>query len=186
MASEDDLLNLLLKSPSSWRIKTIAEQLEIDHDFSYSNDRNDLQGVWELRWSSSNSPFLKYSPFIDNLQILDPFNLNGLNLLKPRGIKSITGTGILIRLYYINEKKIGVKFTHAGVIGPKIGRKNIKVVKEINNEQLGWLEITYLSNKLRICRGDKGTLFILRRINSSTLYKNFKEFIKKKINSLSK
>jgi len=76
------------------------------------------------------------------------------------------------------KKKIGVKFTHAGVIGPKFGRKNIKAMKEINNEQLGWLEITYLSNKLTICRGDKGTLFVLRKINSSTLFKNFKEFIK--------
>ena len=178
MESEDQLLNLLLESPNSESIQSIAEQLEIDHNFSLSKDKNDLKGVWELRWSSSNSPFLKYSPFIDNLQILDPFNLNGLNLLKPKGIKSIIGTGILIRLYYINEKKIGVKFTNAGVIGPKFGRKNIKAMKEINNEQLGWLKITYLSNKLRICRGDKGTLFVLRKINSPILFNNFKEFIK--------
>ena len=178
MYSEDDLLNLLLNSPNSDIIRTIAEQLEIGHNFSFNKNRNDLEGVWELRWSSSNSPFLKYSPFIDNLQILDPFNLNGLNLLKPRGIRSIIGTGILIRLYYINEKKIGVKFTHAGVIGPKFGRKNVKAMKEINDEQLGWLEITYLSNNLRICRGDKGTLFVLRKINSPTLFNNFKEFIK--------
>ena len=107
MESEDDLLNLLLKSPNSKNIKIIVEHLEINHNFSFSKDRNDLQGVWELRWSNSNSPFLKYSPFIDNLQILDPLNLNGLNLLKPRGIKSIIGTGILIRLNYINEKKLG-------------------------------------------------------------------------------
>ena len=93
MESEDDLINLLLESPNSDSIQTIAEQLEIDDNFSFSEDRNALQGVWELRWSSSNSPFLKYSPFIDNLQILDPFNLNGLNLLKPKGIKSIIGTG---------------------------------------------------------------------------------------------
>ena len=178
MESEGDLLNLLLKSPNSGKIQAIAKRLEIDHNFSFSKDRNYLQGVWELRWSSSSSPFLKYSPFIDNLQILDPFNLNGLNLLKPRGIKSIIGTGILIRIYYINEKKIGVKFTHAGVIGPKFGRKNIKAMQEINNEQLGWLEITYLSSKLRICRGDKGTLFVLRKINSTNLFNNFKEFIK--------
>ena len=56
--------------------------------------------------SSSKSPFLKYSPFIDNLQIIDPFNLNGLNLLKPRGINSIIGSGIFIRFHYINEKKL--------------------------------------------------------------------------------
>ena len=89
MESEVDLLNLLLKSPNSDKIQSIAEQLEVDHHFSFSKDKNDLKGVWELRWSSSNSPFLKYSPFIENLQIIDPFNLNGLNLLKPRGIKSI-------------------------------------------------------------------------------------------------
>ena len=178
MEFEDELLNLLLTNSNSEKIQSIAKQLEIHHNFSFGKDRNDLQGVWELRWSSSNSPFLKYSPFIDNLQILDPLNLNGLNLLKPKGIKSLIGTGILIRLYYINEKKIGVKFTDAGVIGPKFGRKNIKAMKEINNEQLGWLEITYLSHRLRICRGDRGTLFVLRKIDSKTLFKNFKEFIK--------
>jgi len=107
MELEDQLLNLLLKFPNSEKIQSIAKQLEIDHNFSFGKDKNDLQGVWELRWSSSNSPFLKYSPFVDNLQILDPFNLNGLSLLKPRGIKSIIGTGILIRLNYINEKKLG-------------------------------------------------------------------------------
>ena len=106
METENELLNLLLKSPNSESIRNIAQELEIGHDFAYSKNRNDLKGVWELRWSSSNSPFLKYSPFIDNLQILDPFNLNGLNLLKPRGIKSIIGTCILIRLNYINEKKL--------------------------------------------------------------------------------
>ena len=164
MEFEDELLNLLLKSPNSSKIQAIAEQLEINHNFSFGKDRNYLQGVWELRWSSSNSPFLKYSPFIDNLQILDPFDLNGLNLLKPRGIKSIIGTGIVIRLYYINEKKIGVKFTHAGLIGPKFGIKNIKAMKKINKEQLGWLEITYLSDRVRICSGDKSTLFVLRKI----------------------
>ena len=178
MYSEDDLLNLLLKSPNSESIRIIAEQLEIGHNFSFSKNRNDLKGVWELRWSSSNSPFLKYSPFIDNLQILDPFNLNGLNLLKPRGIRSIIGTGILIRLNQIDEKKIGVIFTHAGFIGPKFGRKNIKAMIELRNEQEGWLEITYLSNRLRICRGDKGTLFVLRKIDIPALSGNFKEFIK--------
>ena len=57
METENDLLNLLLKSPNSESILTIAEQLEIDHNFSFNKDRNDLQGVWELRCSSSNIPF---------------------------------------------------------------------------------------------------------------------------------
>ena len=53
MEIENDLLNLLLKSPNSESIRTIAEQLEVGRNFSFSKDRNDLQGVWELRWSSS-------------------------------------------------------------------------------------------------------------------------------------
>ena len=178
MELEDELLNMLLLFPNSKRIHAIAEKLELDDNFSFSKNRRDLEGVWELRWSSSNNPILKYSPFIDNLQILDPFNLNALNLLKPRGLQSIIGTGILIRLNYINEKKIGVLFTHAGVIGPKFGGKKIKAMKEISNEQEGWLEITYLSNRLRICRGDKGTLFVLRKVDIPILYHNFNEFIK--------
>ena len=51
-------------------------------------------------------------------------------------------------------------------------------MKEINNENLGWLEITYLSNRIRICRGDKGTLFVLRKLDIPTLFKDFEEFIK--------
>ena len=45
------------------------------------------------------------------------------------------------------RKKICVKFKHLVVIGPKFGRKNIK---GINNKQVGWLEISYLSNRIRI------------------------------------
>ena len=61
--------------------------------------------------------------------------------------------------------------------GSRIWRLSIKG-EYFKKGLLGWLEITYLSNKLRICRGDKGTLFVLRKINSPTLFKNFKEFIK--------
>ena len=45
MESEDNLLNLLLKSPNSESIRTNAQQLEIGHNFSFSKDRNDLKGV---------------------------------------------------------------------------------------------------------------------------------------------
>ena len=96
-------------------------------------DRNDLQGVWELRWRSSNNPFLKYFPYIYNLQILDPSNLNGLNLFKPRGIKSIIGTGVLIRLYYINKKKLGSNLPMLVLWVLNLEEK-IMTLKEINNE----------------------------------------------------
>ena len=43
MECEDDLLNLLLESPNSESIQTIAEQLEIDHNFSFKEDSNALE-----------------------------------------------------------------------------------------------------------------------------------------------
>ena len=178
MNLEQQLLDLILSSPKTKKIKNMAEELEKESKFTLRNDIEKLKGVWELRWSSSKAPFLNYSPLVDNLQILDPLNLNGLNLLKPRGINSIIGTGIVAKLSSLNEKKIGVSFTHAGIIGPYIGIRKINALTKIKKEQKGWLEITFLSNNLRICRGDKGTLFILRRIKDNILFERFQEFIK--------
>ena len=177
MNLEQQLLDLILSSPKTRKIKNMAEELEKESKFTLNMDIEKLKGVWELRWSSSKAPFLDYSPLVDNLQILDPLNLNGLNLLKPRGINSIIGTGIVAKLSSLNEKKIGVSFTHAGIIGPYIGIRKINALTKIKKEQKGWLEITFLSKDLRICRGDKGTLFVLRRINNNILFERFQEFI---------
>ena len=57
MEFEDELLNLLTKSPNSAKIQVIAEKLEFDSNFAFSNNKNDLQGVWELRSSSYISLF---------------------------------------------------------------------------------------------------------------------------------
>ena len=177
MNLEQQLLDLLLSSPKTKKIKNMAEELEKESKFTLNMDIEKLKGVWELRWSSSKAPFLDYSPLVDNLQILDPLNLNGLNLLKPKGINSIIGTGIVAKLSSLNEKKIGVSFTHAGIIGPYIGIRKINALTKIKKEQKGWLEITFLSKNLRICRGDKGTLFILRRIKDNILFEKFQKFI---------
>ena len=177
MNLEHQLLDLLLSRQNANEIKNMADELEKESNFTVSNDIEKLKGIWELRWSSSKAPFLNYSPLVDNLQILDPLNLNGLNLLKPRGINAIIGTGIVAKLRSLNEKKIGVSFTHAGIIGPNIGIRKINALTKIKKEQKGWLEITFLSKDLRICRGDKGTLFILRRIKDNILFEKFQKFI---------
>ncbi len=177
MNLEHQLLELLFTRANTIKIINKAEELEKESNLSLSNDIELLRGIWELRWSSSKAPFLNYSPLIDNLQILDPSNLNGLNLLKPKGINSLIGTGIVAKLKFLNEKKIGVSFTHAGIIGPNIGKRRINALTKIQKEQKGWLEITFLSKDLRICRGDKGTLFILRKIKENILFEKFQKFI---------
>ena len=177
MNLEQQLLELILSRPNTNKIKNMAEELEMESKFALSKDLEMLKGIWELRWSSSNAPFLNYSPLVDNLQILDPLNLNGLNLLKPRGINAVIGTGIVAKLRSLNETKIGVSFTHAGIIGPNIGIRKIKALTKIKKEQKGWLEITFLSKDLRVCKGDKGTLFILRKISNNILFERFQKFV---------
>ena len=178
MNLEKILINLLFDSPYSNEIHNYASKLEKDSKIKLKNDSESLTGIWELRWSSSNSPVLRYSPLINNLQILDPVNSIGLNLLKPRGVKSIIGTAIVAELKPLRDIRIGVKFKYVGLIGPKFRRIKIKALAEIKKEQKGWLDITYLSKNLRICRGDKGTLFVLRKINDPFLFNEFQEFVK--------
>ena len=181
MKTESKLLEILIEKPNSKDILSMAMELESNSNFNLKRDIKELRGIWELRWSSSKAPFLNYSPLIDNLQILNPAKSNAMNLLKPRGINGIIGTGIIAELYPLNDIRIGVKFTHAGLIGPNLGTKKLKALTQIRREQKGWLDITYLSENLRICRGDKGTLFTLVRLNNEKLFNKFEEFMKKDI-----
>ena len=176
MNTESKLLKILIEKPNSRDISSMVIKLESKSKFNLKSDIEKLKGIWELRWSSSNAPFLNYSPLIDNLQILNPLKSNAINLLKPRGINGIIGTGIIAKLSPLNDIRIGVKFTHAGFIGPKLGFTKIKGLVQLKREQKGWLDITYLSNQLRICRGDKGTLFVLMKKNNEKLFKNFENF----------
>ena len=50
---------------------------------------------------------------------------------------------------------------------------------DIKKDQKAWLDITYLSKELRICRGDKGTLFVLKKRSDERLFKRFQGFIEK-------
>ena len=179
MDPESKLLNILIEKPNSKDILSMVLKLENKSNFNLKNDIEKLKGIWELRWSSSNAPFLRYSPLIDNLQILYPSKSSAMNLLKPRGVNGIIGTGIVAELYPLNEIRIGIKFTRAGFIGPNIGLTKLKALAPIKREQKGWLDITYLSKNLRICRGDKGTLFTLVKRNDEKLFTKFVEFINK-------
>ena len=177
MDTESKLLKILLEKPNSKDILSLVLKLESNSNFNLKRDIEKLKGIWELRWSSSNAPFLSYSPLIDNIQILNPSKSNAMNLLKPRGVNSIIGTGIVAELYPLNDIRVGVKFTRAGFVGPNIGFIKLKALARIKREQKGWLDITYLSKNLRICRGDKGTLFTLVRRTNEKLFTKYEMFI---------
>ena len=179
MDTESQLLKILIEKPNSKDFLSMAMELESKSKFNLKRDIKNLRGIWELRWSSSKAPFLKSSPLIDNLQILNPSKSNAMNLLKPRGINRIIGTGIVAKLNPLTDIRVGVKFTHAGFIGPNLGFTKLNALAQIKREQNGWLDITYVSNNLRICRGDKGTLFLLIKRFDEKLFTRFEEFMKR-------
>tara|TARA_B100000214_G_C23770444_1_gene536491 strand:- start:28 stop:558 length:531 start_codon:yes stop_codon:yes gene_type:complete len=156
------LVEVLEHSPKSNNIFDLIESAENKSSVDITKQLEMLKGVWELKWSSSNSPFLNYSPLLDNLQILDPIKHRGLNLLRPKGfVGKLFSTNIFSKLDIIDHKRIDVSFKKAGIVGPKLLGKNINFLLEINKTQKGWLDTTVLTKKLRICRGYKGTTFAL-------------------------
>ena len=135
---------------------------EIESSVDISNQFEKLQGVWELRWSSSSSPVLNYSPLLNNFQILDLDKSRALNFLSLKGfLGKLFSTNILAKLDIIDQKRTNVTFEKAGIIGPQLFGRNMVFLSEIKKTQTGWLDTTVLTDKLRVCRGYKGTTFAL-------------------------
>lgn len=156
------LIETLENAPNSKEIFRLIKSAENESSVDITKQLDQLIGVWELRWSSSKSPFLKYSPLLDNLQILDIEEKRGLNFLSAKGfLGKLLATNILAELDIIDQERINVTFKKAGITGPRLLGKNISFFSEIKKTQKGWLDTTVLNNKLRVCRGYKGTTFAL-------------------------
>jgi hypothetical protein len=70
---------------------------------------------------------------------------------------------------------VGVRFRRGGVIGPRVGSLQARLLTAVNQAFPAWLDITVLTETLRICRGSNGTLFVLVRradLNTETLLGN--------------
>ena len=168
------LVEVLEHTPKSNQIVDLIKLAESESSVDITKQIDLLTGVWELRWSTSNSPLLNYSPLLDNLQILEPMRGRGLNLLRPKGFAGkLFSTNILASLEVIDQKRINVSFKKAGIIGPKLLGKKISFISEIKKTQKGWLDTTVLSPDLRICKGYKGTTFALLKRNDLSLTEFF-------------
>ena len=162
MNNTSKLIETLERSPKSKKIENLIKLSENESAVDITNQFEKLMGVWELRWSSSKSPVLNYSPFFNNFQILDLKNSRALNFLSPKGfLGKLLSTNILAKLDVIDQKRINVTFEKAGIIGPHLFGKSMVFLSEIKKTQTGWLDTTVLTDKLRVCRGYKGTTFAL-------------------------
>ena len=164
-AERDELVSILQNNPSDPSLRQRIASLERAHVVDITRDPSLLKGVWELRWSSSSKPWLRQTDVLENLQALDPEQKTGFNLLRLRGpfgrIGCIT---VQAELSVVSSSRVEVKFIKGGWVGPKLlGLGQLNVLRDIQQSFPAWLDITYLDSKLRICRGNAGTIFALLR-----------------------
>ena len=168
--ARNDLVSILQRTPNATSIAERVSALEQSHPADLSRDSALLEGVWDLRWSSSSQPWLRQAPWLENLQVLDPAQKRGCNLLRLRGpFGAIGAISVQADLDVINEKRVEVKFRKGGWLGPSLpGIGQLKLLREVEQSFPAWLDITFLDEELRICRGHAGTTFALLRHESIT------------------
>ena len=132
MNNTSKLIETLEQTPKSKKIEKLIKLLEKESNVDISNQFERLMGVWELRWSSSKSPVLNYSPLLNNFQILDLDKSRALNFLSPKGfLGKLLSTNILAKLDIIDQKRINVTFEKAVIIGPQMFGKNMVFLSKI-------------------------------------------------------
>jgi hypothetical protein len=167
-----ELLALLRQEPrgaanrQGERVSQLCQELERDHpaDLAAPGAVELLEGVWELRWSSSRQPYLAVGPWLENLQLLAPSQGRGMNLLRlPGGLAPLAGIAVEAAISVENNQRVQVRFQRGGWLGPQVGSGRLQLLRGVQQPFPAWLDITVLDQDLRICRGNAGTLFALLR-----------------------
>lgn len=123
-----------------------------------------LEGVWELRWSSSRQPYLQAAPWLENLQVLAPSRGRAMNLLRPAApLAPLGGIALEAEIRITTAQRVEVRFQRGGWLGPKLAQQRLQLLRPVPPGVPAWLDITVLDPDLRLCRGNAGTLFALLR-----------------------
>ena len=163
---ESELLALLHNAkPNRDKLHELIKGLEAaaSIDLSDAQQQQQLEGVWELRWSSSKQPYLQVQPWLENLQVLMPSQGRGMNLLRLPSPLAAAGVAVEAELSLEPPKRVQVRFRRGGLVGPQLAGWKANLMTGIQQSFPAWLDITALSDDLRICRGQNGTLFALRK-----------------------
>jgi len=146
------------------RVRELLLQLERLQPANLVSESDRLTGVWELRWSSGRQPYLLVAPWLENLQVLDPAHGRAMNLLRLAGpLGPLGGIAVQARIAVEGLQRVSVRFERGGWLGPRLGERRLKLLREVRQSYPAWLDITVLDDRLRVCRGNAGTLFALLR-----------------------
>ena len=93
-----------------------------------------------------------------------------MNLLRLTGpLGPVAGIAVQAELTLVSAsegqpaQRVGVRFQRGGGLGPRLGDRRLSLLREVNQSFPAWLDITVLDDRLRVCRGNAGTLFALLR-----------------------
>lgn len=141
------------------RIDQLTRKLEAVNPTKEPLKSDLLNGKWELIYTTSKSILQTERPKFFRSRV----NYQAINLdtLRAQNMESWPFFNqVTADLIPLNSRKVAVKFDYFKILG-------LKPVKAPERTQYGKLEITYLDEDLRVSRGDKGNLFILKMVDRS-------------------
>ncbi|XP_058191821.1 probable plastid-lipid-associated protein 4, chloroplastic [Rhododendron vialii] len=140
------------------RIDQIARKLETVNPTKEPLKSDLLDGKWELIYTTSTSILQTQRPkFLrsrTNYQAINVDTLRAQNMESWPFFNQVTAD-----LTPLNARKVAVKFDFFKIAG--------LIPIKAPDRARGTLDITYLDEELRVSRGDKGNLFILKMIDRS-------------------
>ncbi|KAI4296263.1 hypothetical protein L6164_036236 [Bauhinia variegata] len=140
------------------RVDQIARKLEAVNPTKEPLKSDLLNGKWELIYTTSQSILQtkrpKFLRSITNYQAINTDTLRAQNMESGPFFNQVTAD-----LTPLNSRKVAVKFDTFKIAG--------FIPIKAPGRARGELEITYLDEELRVSRGDKGNLFILKMVDPS-------------------
>lgn len=152
----------IAKNPNAQaEIESLIQNVEAANPSSNVAADPNLSGNWRLLYTTSASVLRANSPTI--LQSVEIFQLIDATNLKAKNVEYFQlgplkfTNAVEAKLVPLSDRKFEVNFTQFIVLG--IFKFNVESKVRFK----GSLETTYLDEKLRISRGDKGNVFVLMK-----------------------
>ena len=176
---------LLATEPDKQAILMAIAQLEDRNPTPRSVEASNLlDGNWRLLYTTSKGllnidqfPLLKLGQIY---QCIRTKTASVYNIAEVYGLPYLEGlVSVVARFEPVSERRVQVKFERSifglqrliGYQSPgdfiqqiETGKKFAAIDFNLNRDQQGWLDITYLDDNLRIGRGNEGSVFVLTKV----------------------
>eukprot|EP00270_Netrium_digitus_P015175 TRINITY_DN5282_c0_g1_i2.p1 TRINITY_DN5282_c0_g1~~TRINITY_DN5282_c0_g1_i2.p1 ORF type:complete len:300 (+),score=52.18 TRINITY_DN5282_c0_g1_i2:31-930(+) len=172
-----------LPSNVKWRILGLLEQLEDLNPLPNPISEQHLPraaGQWRLLFSTINilgpkrtklglREFVELGDFVQTVNASESQALNRISF-RLKGLRVVEGFLTIQASFSVaSPTRVDIKFIKSEIVPEqlrKLFEKNYELLLSIFNPE-GWLEITYLDERHRIGRDDKGHIYFLERVHAA-------------------